>query len=115
MQSDRDFKERQLAMYRAAAARLGRQGRRAPAQALQAADAIGAAQADNDLTSERRSPTVRSARQDKIRGRIDKIAGRVLEWFGRLTGNRSTVMKGRAARGRGTGRMAMGRLKRIGR
>ena len=58
---------------------------------------------------------MRSARQDRIRGRIDKIAGRVLEWFGRLTKNRSTVMKGKAARGRGTGRMVKGRLKRIAR
>jgi uncharacterized protein YjbJ (UPF0337 family) len=57
---------------------------------------------------------MRSARQDKVRGRIDKIAGRVLEFFGKLTGNRSTMLKGKAARGRGTGRMAMGRLKRIG-
>jgi uncharacterized protein YjbJ (UPF0337 family) len=58
---------------------------------------------------------MRSARQDKVRGRIDKIAGRVLEFFGKLTGNRSTMLKGKAARGRGTGRMGMGRLKRIGR
>jgi uncharacterized protein YjbJ (UPF0337 family) len=57
---------------------------------------------------------MRSARQDRMRGRIDKIAGRVLAWFGRLTGKRSTVMKGKAARGRGTGRAAMGRLKRTG-
>jgi uncharacterized protein YjbJ (UPF0337 family) len=56
---------------------------------------------------------MRSARQDRIRGRIDKIAGRVLEFFGRLTGNRSTVLKGKAARGRGTGRAAKARLKRI--
>jgi uncharacterized protein YjbJ (UPF0337 family) len=105
MQGDRDFKARQRrAMVRAAAARAALQ-RRLPAPAAAAGD---------NLTSEGRIPTMRSARQDKIRGRIDKIAGRVLEWFGRLTGNRSTVMKGKAARGRGMGRTAMGRLKRIG-
>jgi uncharacterized protein YjbJ (UPF0337 family) len=114
MQEDRDFKARQGAMLRAAAARVGRHARRAPAQAQQAAKALGPAEADNDLTSER-IPTMRSARQDKARGRIDKIAGRVLEAIGRLTGNRSTVLKGKAARGRGTGRMAKGRLKHIGR
>jgi uncharacterized protein YjbJ (UPF0337 family) len=54
----------------------------------------------------------RSARQDTIRGRIDKIAGRLLEAFARLTGNRSAAAKGKAARGRGAGRLAKGRLKR---
>jgi uncharacterized protein YjbJ (UPF0337 family) len=102
MSEDRDFKTRRREMFRAAAARLERQRRRLPAQA-----------ADDGLTSERRVPTMRSARQDRIRGRIDKIAGRVLEFFGRLTGNRSTVLKGKAARGRGTGRAAKARLKRI--
>jgi uncharacterized protein YjbJ (UPF0337 family) len=58
---------------------------------------------------------MRSAREDKVRGRLDRIAGRVLEAFGRLTGNRSTVMKGKAARGRGAGRSAKGRLKQMGR
>jgi uncharacterized protein YjbJ (UPF0337 family) len=42
---------------------------------------------------------------------MDKIAGRVLEWFGRLTGRRSTMMKGKAARGRGGWRSAKSRLK----
>jgi uncharacterized protein YjbJ (UPF0337 family) len=55
---------------------------------------------------------VRSAREDKIKGGIDKIAGRVLEAVGKLTGNRSADAKGKAARGRGAGRTAKGRLKR---
>ncbi|MCW3015221.1 MAG: CsbD family protein [Solirubrobacterales bacterium] len=54
---------------------------------------------------------MRSARQDKIRGGIDKIAGRVLDAFGKLTGNRSTRVKGKAARVRGAGRSAKGRVK----
>ena len=53
-----------------------------------------------------------SARQDTIKGRIDGIGGRVLEAFGRLTGNRSAVVKGKAARGRGALRSAKGRVKR---
>jgi uncharacterized protein YjbJ (UPF0337 family) len=114
MWGDFDFKARRREMLRATGARVGRQWRRVSAQAREGANARGAAETGNDRTSERRIPTMRSARQDKVRGRIDKIAGRVLEWFGRLTGNRSTVMKGKAARGRGMGRTAMGRLKRIG-
>jgi uncharacterized protein YjbJ (UPF0337 family) len=53
--------------------------------------------------------------RDTIRGGIDKIAGRVLEAFGKLTGNRSADAKGKAARGRGDGRSAKGRLMRRGR
>jgi uncharacterized protein YjbJ (UPF0337 family) len=53
-----------------------------------------------------------SARQDRIRGGIDRIAGRVLEAFGRLTGNRSAGAKGKTARFRGAGRSGKGRLKR---
>ena len=58
---------------------------------------------------------MRSARQDTIRGEIDEIAGRVLEAFGKLTGNRSAAAKGKAARVRGAGRSAKGRVKRRGR
>jgi uncharacterized protein YjbJ (UPF0337 family) len=58
---------------------------------------------------------MRSARQDMIRGAIDKIAGRVLEAGGKLTGNRSAGAMGKAARGRGAVRSAKGRLKRRGR
>jgi uncharacterized protein YjbJ (UPF0337 family) len=70
--------------------------------------------ADDGLTNERRTPTMRSARQDTIRGRIDKIAGRILEAFGKLTGNRSAAAKGKAARARGVGRTTMARVKRHG-
>jgi uncharacterized protein YjbJ (UPF0337 family) len=35
----------------------------------------------------------------------------VLEFIGRLTGNHTTTAKGKAARGRGAGRTAKGRLK----
>jgi uncharacterized protein YjbJ (UPF0337 family) len=53
-----------------------------------------------------------SAGQDTIRGGIDKISGRVLETFGKLTRNRSAVAKGKAARTRGAGRSAKAQLKR---
>jgi uncharacterized protein YjbJ (UPF0337 family) len=53
---------------------------------------------------------MRWARHDTIRGGIDKFSGRVLEALGKLTGNRSASAKGKAARGRGAGRSAKGRL-----
>jgi uncharacterized protein YjbJ (UPF0337 family) len=55
---------------------------------------------------------MRSARQDTIRGWIDRMAGRVLEAWGAMTGKRSTGAKGKAARVRGAGRSTKGRLKR---
>ena len=55
---------------------------------------------------------VRSAREDNIRGVIDRLAGSVLAFFGKLTGNRSAAAKGKAARTRGEGRSAKGRVKR---
>jgi uncharacterized protein YjbJ (UPF0337 family) len=55
---------------------------------------------------------MRSARQDTIRGWIDRMAGRVLEAWGAMTGKRSTGAKGKAARVRGAGQSTKGRLKR---
>jgi uncharacterized protein YjbJ (UPF0337 family) len=53
----------------------------------------------------------KSARRNKVEGAVDKLAGRVLEAFSKLTGNRSAGAKGKAAGGRGTGRSATGRFK----
>jgi uncharacterized protein YjbJ (UPF0337 family) len=58
---------------------------------------------------------MKSARRDKTEGTIDRVAGRVLEAFGKLTGNRKSSAKGKAARGRGAGRPAKGRVKGSGR
>ena len=58
---------------------------------------------------------MKSARRDKTEGTIDRVAGRVLEAFGKLTGNRKSTAKGKAARGRGAGRSAKGRDKGSGR
>jgi uncharacterized protein YjbJ (UPF0337 family) len=54
----------------------------------------------------------KSARRNKAEGGIDKLAGRLLEAFSKVTGKRSTAAKGKAARGRGTGRSTVGGLKR---
>ena len=54
---------------------------------------------------------VKSGRRDKAEGAIDKVAGRVLEAFSKLTGNRSAGAKGKAARGRGAARSTKGRAK----
>ncbi len=58
---------------------------------------------------------MRSGRGDEAAGTLDRVAGRVLEAFGKLTGNRKAGAKGKAARGRGAGRSAKGRAKRSGR
>jgi uncharacterized protein YjbJ (UPF0337 family) len=54
---------------------------------------------------------VRTSRQDRAAGKADTIAGRLLEAIGRLTGDRKTTAKGKAARGRGRGRSAKGKAK----
>jgi uncharacterized protein YjbJ (UPF0337 family) len=54
----------------------------------------------------------RSARRDAAGGVVDRIAGRVLEAWGSLTGHRSSKMKGKAARGRGRARHGKSRVKR---
>jgi uncharacterized protein YjbJ (UPF0337 family) len=53
----------------------------------------------------------KSSRRDKAEGTVDRIAGRVLEAFSKLTGKRSTGAKGKAARARGRGRSAKGGAK----
>jgi len=54
---------------------------------------------------------MKSGSRDKAEGTIDKIAGRVMEAFSKLTGNRSAGAKGKAARGRGAMRKTKGRAK----
>ena len=51
---------------------------------------------------------MKSARRDKAEGTIDKIAGRVLEAFGELTGNRSAKAKGKATHRQGGGPLIQG-------
>jgi uncharacterized protein YjbJ (UPF0337 family) len=58
---------------------------------------------------------MKSARRDKLEGRLDRIGAWLMETFGRLTGNRKTGAKGKAARVRGAARSAKGRLKGAGR
>ena len=55
---------------------------------------------------------MKSARRDSAEGGLDKLAGRVMDAVGKLTGKRSTRAKGKAARARGSSRKAKGRTKR---
>jgi uncharacterized protein YjbJ (UPF0337 family) len=55
---------------------------------------------------------MRSARRDSGKGNIDRLAGRVLDAFGKVTGRRSTRAKGKSARARGAARRFKGRAKR---
>jgi uncharacterized protein YjbJ (UPF0337 family) len=54
----------------------------------------------------------KSARRDKAEGTIDRIAGRVLEKIGKLTGRNKTRATGKAARARGRARTTKGSAKR---
>jgi uncharacterized protein YjbJ (UPF0337 family) len=54
----------------------------------------------------------KSSRRDKAGGTLDRVAGRVLEAFSKLTGKRSAGATGKAARARGRGRSTKGRAKR---
>jgi uncharacterized protein YjbJ (UPF0337 family) len=54
---------------------------------------------------------MKSRSRDKADGTVDKIAGKIMEAFSKLTGNRSTGAKGKAARGRGAARRTKGRAK----
>lgn len=54
----------------------------------------------------------KSATRNQAEGFVDRLAGRVLEAWGRLTGQRSKQAKGKAAKGRGRARSTTGRTKR---
>jgi uncharacterized protein YjbJ (UPF0337 family) len=53
----------------------------------------------------------KSARRNKAEGTLDKIGGRVLEMWAKVTGKKTTKAKGKAARARGHGRSTKGRAK----
>jgi uncharacterized protein YjbJ (UPF0337 family) len=53
----------------------------------------------------------KSSRRDRSEGTIDKMASKVLEVLGKVTGRQSTEAKGKAARGRGQARTTKGRAK----
>jgi len=53
----------------------------------------------------------KSAKRDRSEGTIDKMAGKVLEVIGKVTGRQTTKAKGKAARGRGHARTAKARTK----
>lgn len=53
----------------------------------------------------------KSPSRNKAEGKVDTIAGRVMEALAKLTSKRSTGAKGKAARGRGALRKTKGRAK----
>lgn len=56
--------------------------------------------------------SARSARRDTSEGTLDRIAGRAMKAWARLTGNTRTKAKGKGARARGKARRTKGRTKR---
>jgi len=57
---------------------------------------------------------MKSSKRDKAEGAVDRIAGKILDFVGRLTGNTSHRAKGKAAQGRGAFRTTRGRAKDAG-
>jgi uncharacterized protein YjbJ (UPF0337 family) len=55
---------------------------------------------------------MKSGSRDRAEGFVDRVAGRILEMWSKLTGRGSAGAKGKAARARGKGRGAKGRAKR---
>jgi uncharacterized protein YjbJ (UPF0337 family) len=55
---------------------------------------------------------MKSRSRDQAEGFFDKVAGRILEAYAKLTGKRSAGAKGKAARVRGSWRTTKGRAKR---
>ena len=53
----------------------------------------------------------KSAERNKAEGALDRIAGRILEFFGALTGRKKHKAKGKAARARGHFRSTKGKAK----
>jgi uncharacterized protein YjbJ (UPF0337 family) len=58
---------------------------------------------------------MKSARRNRAEGTLDRLAGRLLEAFGRVTGRKSSKAKGKAARARGAGRRQTAKAKKRGR
>ena len=54
----------------------------------------------------------KSSERDRAEGTLDRIAGRILEAVGALTGRRSQKDKGKAAQARGRFRTERGNVKR---
>jgi uncharacterized protein YjbJ (UPF0337 family) len=65
-----------------------------------------------DASVNKRGRTVfKSARRNKTEGAVDRLAGRVLEVVGKVTGRKSHKAKGKAARARGSARKKRGQAK----
>jgi uncharacterized protein YjbJ (UPF0337 family) len=55
---------------------------------------------------------MKSAKRNRTEGTLDRMAGRLMEMFGKMTGRTSPKAKGKAARTRGAGRRQSGKAKR---
>jgi uncharacterized protein YjbJ (UPF0337 family) len=53
----------------------------------------------------------KSSRRDKAEGTLERVAGRAMEAWSKLTGKRSTAAKGKAVRAHGRGKSARGGVK----
>lgn len=55
---------------------------------------------------------MKSAKRNRAEGTLDRMAGRLMEMVGKVTGRTSTKPRGKAARTRRAGRRQTGRAKR---
>ena len=55
----------------------------------------------------------KNSRRKQPEGAVDRVAGRVMELVGKVTGRPSTKAKGKAARFRGSTKSTKGRAKRV--
>jgi uncharacterized protein YjbJ (UPF0337 family) len=55
----------------------------------------------------------KSSRRNQTEGTLNRVGATVMELVGKLTGNKKTKAKGKAARFRGSARSTKGRAKRV--
>lgn len=58
---------------------------------------------------------MKSAKRNSTEGRMDQLAGRLMEVFGKVTGRKSPKAKGKAARARGAGRRSTSKVNKTAR
>jgi uncharacterized protein YjbJ (UPF0337 family) len=75
------------------------------------ADASSALPTVDGSVTETGETVFKSARRNKTEGAVDRLAGRVLELVGKVTGRKSHKAKGKAARARGSTRKKRGQAK----
>jgi uncharacterized protein YjbJ (UPF0337 family) len=67
------------------------------------------------MTQSRQETAMKSAKRNSTEGKLDQLAGRLMEMFGKVTGRNSSKAKGKTARARGAGRRSTAKVKKTAR